>query len=393
MVGLGYQQREGESAAFFRTPTDARNVPAIYPNGFLPLITSDIDDLAVAAGSRGEIGDWDADVSLVYGVNKLDYGVENSLNASYGAASQTTFDAGSMEYDQLVFNLGFVRATSFGRGTPLNIALGLEARQETYSIEAGESASYLRGPVTTAAAGSQGFPGFQPANEVDEDRTAYGVYVDIESQLTTGLLASVAARAEDYSDFGSAVTGKISARYDFNDSFALRGTVSTGFRAPGLQQEFFTSTATNFINGVPFEVGTFPATSDVARTLGASDLDAEESVNYSFGAVFRIADFEATIDAYRIDIDDRIVLSENLNQPNVAALIAPFGSQRGAILHQWRRHDHRGYRCRTAAALQRRGRTPGSHCVGELQRHRGHKGTQYRRLVIARPAAGAVRPR
>ena len=133
-------------------------------------------------------------------------------------------------------------------------------------------------------------------------------------------------RGEDYSDFGSAVTGKVAGRYDFTDSFALRGAVSTGFRAPGLQQEFFTSTATNFISGVPFEVGTFPATSDVAITLGAQPLDAEESRNYSLGTVLRFGGFEATIDAYRIDIDDRIVLSENLNTPQVAALIAPFGA-------------------------------------------------------------------
>lgn len=327
----GYQQREGESAAFFRLATDARNVPAIYPEGFLPLITTDIDDVTVGAGTRGRVGDWDMDASLVYGDNQIDYGVENSLNASFGPASQTSFDAGTMEYDQLVFNLGFVRATSFGRGTPINIALGVEARRESYGIEAGEPASYERGPVATAPLGSQGFPGFQPTNEVDEDRTAYGGYIDVESQLTERFLASVAARAEDYSDFGSAVTGKISARYDFSDAFALRGTVSTGFRAPGLQQAFFTSTATNFITGaggvqVPTEIGTFPATSAVAQTLGARPLDAEESVNYSLGAVFRIDDFEATIDAYRIDIDDRIVLSENLNQPNVAALIAPFGA-------------------------------------------------------------------
>ena len=206
------------------------------------------------------------------------------------------------------------------------MALGIEARQENYSIDAGEPASYNRGPIVGVAAGSQGFPGFQPSNELDEDREAYSAYVDVEARLTQKFLASVAIRGEDYSDFGSAVTGKVAARYDFTDAFALRGAVSTGFRAPGLQQEFFTSTATNFISGVPFEVGTFPATSDVAITLGAQPLDAEESVNYSLGTVFRLGGFEATIDAYRIDIEDRIVLSENLNTPQVAALIAPFGA-------------------------------------------------------------------
>lgn len=323
----GYQQRDGESAAFFRIPTNANNVPAIYPNGFLPLITSDVEDLALAWGTRFQLGSWDADTSIVYGRNELAYGVENTLNPTFGAASQTSFDAGALEYDQIVFNFGLVRELEIG-GLPVNTAVGLEARREGYSIEAGEPASYIRGPVTTATPGSQGFPGFQPTNEVDEDREAYGVYVDLESQITDSFLASIAARVEDYSDFGSAVTGKLSARYDFTPAFALRSTLSTGFRAPGIQQAYFTSTATNFIAGVPFEIGTFPATSATARALGAQELDAEESTNYSLGAVFRVADFEATIDAYRIDIDDRIVLSENLNaptaRPDLTALLAPF---------------------------------------------------------------------
>jgi iron complex outermembrane receptor protein len=322
----GYQKRDGDSAAFPRIFNDARNVPAIYPDGFLPLITTDIDDLALGWGVRGALGSWQADVSLVYGSNEIAYGVENSLNTSYGAASQTDFDAGGMKYDQIVLNAGIVRGFDWGLAEPVNVAFGIEARQENYSIDDGEPASYDAGPVAGAPAGAQGFPGFKPENVLDEDREAYGAYVDVEARVTEQFLASVAVRGEDYSDFGSAVTGKLSARYDFTPSFALRGTASTGFRAPGLQQSYFTSTATNFINGIPFEVGTFPATSPTAVVLGAQPLDAEKSRNYSLGTVFRSGAFEATIDAYRIDISDRIVLSENLNTPQVAALIAPFGA-------------------------------------------------------------------
>jgi len=323
----GYQNRQGNSAAFPRIFNDARNVPAIYPNGFLPLITTDIDDLAAGWGVRGKAGAWDADLSLVYGSNKVAYGVEHSLNTSYGAASQTSFDAGAMKYDQFTLDGSIVRGFDVGSlPEPVNVALGIEARRESYGIDAGEPASYDRGPVAGVAAGSQGFPGFQPSNVLDESRTSYSAYVDIESKLTQKLLGSVAVRGEHYSDFGSAVTGKIAGRYDFTDHFALRGAVSTGFRAPGLQQEFFTSTATNFIGGIPFEVGTFPATSEVAITLGAQPLDAEKSRNYSFGTVIRLSGFELTVDAYRIDIRDRIVLSENLNTPQVAALISPFGA-------------------------------------------------------------------
>jgi iron complex outermembrane receptor protein len=322
----GYQNRKGNSAAFPRIFNDVRNVPAIYPNGFLPLITTDIDDIAIGWGVKGQLGGWDADVSLVYGSNQIDYGVDHSLNQSYGALSQTSFDAGGMNYDQYVLNAGVVRGFDLGMAQPLNVALGVEARREGYSIDAGEPTSYDRGPIVGGLAGAQGFPGFKPENELDKHRTAYSAYVDVEAQVTEKFLASAAVRGEHYSDFGDAVTGKLAARFDFTPSFALRGAVSTGFRAPGLQQEFFTSTATNFINGIPFEVGTFPATSATAIVLGAKPLDAEKSVNYSLGTVLRFGDFEATIDAYRINIDDRIVLSENLNTPQVAALIAPFGA-------------------------------------------------------------------
>jgi iron complex outermembrane receptor protein len=322
----GYQNRDGNSAAFPRIFNDPRNVPAIYPAGFLPLITTDIDDIAAGWGVKGKLAGWDADVSLVYGSNQIDYGVEHSLNNSYGAASQTSFDAGGMNYDQYVLNAGVVRGFDVGLAQPLNVALGIEARREGYSIDAGEHASWDRGPVVGGLAGAQGFPGFKPVNELDEHRTAYSAYADVEAQVTERFLASVAVRGEHYSDFGSAVTGKLSGRFDFTRSFAVRGTVSNGFRAPGLQQEFFTSTATNFINGVPFEVGTFPATSETAIVLGAKPLDAEKSKNYSLGTVLRFGNFEATIDAYRIDIEDRVVLSENLNTPQVAALISPFGA-------------------------------------------------------------------
>ncbi|MEO8064928.1 MAG: TonB-dependent receptor, partial [Pseudomonadota bacterium] len=323
----GYQNRDANSAAFPRIFNDPRNVPEIYPNGFLPLITTDIDDIAAGWGVRGKLGGWDADVSLVYGSNTVTYGVEHSLNRSYGPASQTSFDAGEMNYDQFTLDASMVRGFEAGSlPEPINVAFGIEVRREGYGIDAGELASYDRGPIVGQPASAQGFPGFQPSNELDEHRNAFSAYVDVESRLTQKFLASVALRGEHYSDFGSAVTGKLAGRFDFTDSFALRGAVSTGFRAPGLQQEFFTSTATNFIGGVPFEVGTFPATSDVAVTLGAQPLDPEKSKNYSLGTVLRFGSFETTIDAYRIDIRDRIVLSENLNTPQVAALITPFGA-------------------------------------------------------------------
>ncbi|MFN3353560.1 MAG: TonB-dependent receptor plug domain-containing protein, partial [Brevundimonas sp.] len=329
----GFQDRDSESAAFPRLSDNVNNVAAIYPNGFLPLIAINSQDTSLAGGLRGLIGGWDADFSLVYGRNALEYRTENSLNATYGADSPTSFDSGETIYDQLVFGADFVRAFEVGLSGPLTLAWGLEARRETYEIKAGQPESYNRGPLgtnTALAGGAQGFVGFQPSNEVDEDRDAVGVYAEAELPLTDKLTVQGAVRIEDYSDFGDSQTGKLSARYDFSPAFALRGSISTGFRAPSLQQSFYTATSSVIQNGQVVETGTFPATSPVAEILGAEPLEAERSTNYSLGTVIRLGDFDLTIDAYRIEIEDQIALSENITRtfsPQVAALLDPLGIQ------------------------------------------------------------------
>ena len=328
-----YQTRDGQSAGFFRRASDSRNVPAIYPDGFLPYITSDVEDISVLGGVRGDWGEWGYDFSLGYGRNELGYGVENSLNTSMGASSPTRFDAGAMIYDQLTANADFHRTYDVAAfAGPLSLAVGAEYRLEGYQIEAGEPASYINGGVTGSGgailpSGSQVFPGFQPSNEVDEDRDSIALYIDAETDVTDRLTVSAAARGESYSDFGETLTGKLAARYQFTDAFAVRGAISNGFRAPSLQQSYFTSTATVFTGTppVPVEVGTFPATSPVATALGGQALDAETSLNLSGGIVFTQGGFTLTVDAYAIDIDDRIVLSENLSGPDVEALLTGAG--------------------------------------------------------------------
>jgi iron complex outermembrane receptor protein len=317
-----YQDRESRSAGFFRRALDDRNVIQIYPDGFLPIIAPDVTDYSAAGGATWDAGDWALDTSLTFGSNEMQFGVENTLNRSMGTASPTTFDAGGFNYDQLVLNFSAVRAYEVGLASPLNVATGLEAREESYEIFAGEPSSWINGGVllpsgAPTASGAQVFPGFRPQNATDADRTAIGAYVDLEADLTEKFLGSVAVRAEDYSDFGSNVSGKVAARYDFTDSFALRASAQTGFRAPSLQQQYFATTSTNFIAGIPYEITSFPVSDPVARALGAKDLDAEEAVNFSLGAVMSFSAVTLTIDAYQIDIDDRIVLSENLTQDNV----------------------------------------------------------------------------
>ena len=342
----GYQKRDASAAAFYRTPTDATQNPDYgsgrkYPNGYLPEILTDTTDWTAAGGVRGSLGEWGIDINLGYGSNKIEFGAENTMNPTYGIDGPTEFYAGSLQYDQLVFGIDASREYDLGWHGPLNVAVGLEARSENYQIGAGEEASYARGPVlsaggSTLAFGSRGFTGFTPSNEVDEDRNNVGVYLDLEGEVIDGLTLSGAVRYENYSDFGDNVSGKFAARYDFTPHFAVRGAVSTGFRAPSLQQQYYTQTSILYINNVAYETGTYPSISEVGTALGGTPLDAEESVNYSLGFVARNGPFELTADAYRIDIKDRVILSETLTGSATAAvgtnartifdLLAPYGA-------------------------------------------------------------------
>jgi iron complex outermembrane receptor protein len=326
-----YQDRETVSAGFFRRALDDRNVIEIYPDGFLPKINPTTTDYSALGGVRFDWGGWDADASVGYGKNKMEFQIIDTLNRSLGTASGTEFDAGGFESSQVVLALNMVKGFAVdGLASDLNVAWGIEGRRENYKIFAGEPDSYRNGGVllgsgASTASGAQVFPGFQPSNERDESRGAIGVYVDVEANVTDALLMSGAVRAESYSDFGETLTGKLAARYDVTDSFALRASIQNGFRAPSLQQQYFTTTSTNFVNGIPFDVTTFTVDDPIAQALGAKSLDAETSVNYAIGAVFQTGAFNLTVDAYKIDVTDRIVLSENLTAANVQAYLVSQG--------------------------------------------------------------------
>jgi iron complex outermembrane receptor protein len=337
-----YSKREGEGGGFYRRASDSRNVQSIYPDGFLPVITSNIADYSLATGLRGAFKDLNYDVSAVYGKDEFSFGVINSLNTSFGPTSQTEFDAGTLTYDQLTLNADFSQLVDVDMfENSLNIAFGFEYRSEGYNIEAGESASYERGtfgrggavtdPINGpfGSAGSQVFPGFTPSATGDNSRHNVSAYIDLEADITAIWNLTVAARIEDYSDFGSTVSGKIANRVELSEELALRFSASTGFRAPSLQQQYFTSISTVFVDAVPTETGTFSPNSDVAKALGSPGLDAEDSVSFGGGLTWTpLTEFSLSVDYYHIDIEDRIVLSNNLSGSEVEALLAGTGANR-----------------------------------------------------------------
>ncbi|WP_283562936.1 TonB-dependent receptor [Hymenobacter sp. H14-R3] len=325
----GINVRRGDAYAYTRFPTvgDANGDPipnprsnaTLYPNGFDPIITSAIFDGQGAAGGRGTFGAWDVDLSNSFGSNRFHYGVKNTLNATLGAASPTTFDAGGFQLQQDVVDLNISRRfKTVGQG--LNLAFGSEYRREWYQIFAGELGSYNNyAPNSGIAGGSQGFPGFQPRNVLKASRNNIGVYADAELDVTKAWLVEGAVRFENYSDFGSNVTGKLATRLKLSDAFSLRGTLSTGFRAPSLAQINFNTVFTNVVGGKPVDILLDRNNGPVTTAVGIPPLTRELSRSASVGITGRAGSiFTFTVDGYYIHIQDRIVLTGTFDQTDSA---------------------------------------------------------------------------
>lgn len=304
----GTNNRKGESYAWTRFADDDRNIASIYPDGFDPLIKADIVDNSIAAGVRTKLKGWEMDLSNTFGSNKFEYSLENTLNTSLGATSPTAFEAGGFSLNQNTINLGFSKFLK-DKLSGLNLAYGAEYRVENYQIFAGEEKSY-KSYIAGVPGGSQGFPGFQPSDEIKASRSNFGLYFDTEADFTKKFMVGAALRFENYSDFGNTLNGKISTRLKINDEITFRGTASTGFRAPSLPQINFNSTVTNFINGQPVEVLIARNNSEVTKTLGIPSLKQELSKNASLGFTVRPNNtFSLTVDGYWVQIKDRIVLT------------------------------------------------------------------------------------
>ena len=324
----GRNFRDTDAYAFTRNG-DERVVQSIYPGGFSPRITSNILDNSLAVGIRTETASgWKIDFSNTNGKNLFHYYVKGTLNASLENASPTEFDAGGHSLTQNTTNIDLSK--NFGSVLEgLNVAFGSEFRTEKFEIFAGEEGSYatydtngrvITDPTTQSAptdtdsgelrpGGSQGFPGYSPLNVVDKSRSNISLYTDVELDVTKALLVSGAVRFENYSDFGSTLNGKLAARIKASNNFNIRGSVSTGFRAPSLAQVYYNLRFTNFSSSGASEVLLTPNNSPVTKAFGIQKLNEEKAINASLGFTSTFGDFTATVDGYYISVKDRIVLT------------------------------------------------------------------------------------
>lgn len=332
----GRNYRDTDAFAFTRNGGE-RVVTSIFPNGFTPRITSNIIDNSISAGVRTETETgWKIDVNNTWGKNSFHYFIKGTLNASLQGSSPTDFDAGGHSLSQNTTSLDF---SKYYENTleGMNIAFGIEYRTENFEIFAGEEGSYstydINGlPITDPGnqtqptdplsgelrpGGSQGFPGYSPANEVDRSRSNLSVYADAELDITDAFLLSAAARFEEYSDFGNTTNGKLAFRIKATEGVNIRGSVSTGFRAPSLAQIYYNLRFTDFQGGVATETLLSANNSPVTASFGIEQLDEEIALNGALGATATFGGFTATIDGYYISVKDRIVLTGTFAAPQI----------------------------------------------------------------------------
>ncbi len=318
-----YSNRDSQGAAFFRYPDSSTNILAVNPGGFRPVTQGDNMDFSVTGGVRGKTdGDWNWDLSAVYGYNNFEFGLKNSLNASLGVTSPTSFDLAEYSYGQLIVNADVSREVELPAVQSGNIAFGLEYRHEMFETEAGDPASFAAGPDITKDVGAQAGPGLRPQDEVDVNRDTFGAYVDLELDVTDDFLLQLSGRFENYDDFGEALTGKAAAHWEIMPNFAIRSSVSNSFRAPALTQSNFQFGTTSFGAGGALVSGLhLPVSNPIAQALGAKRLKEETSMNYSIGFTAQASErLSLAVDFFRIDVDDRITRSERFDE----AVIEPF---------------------------------------------------------------------
>ena len=336
---------EGKNWVGFRQASNVNNVISIYPDGFEPRLVVNQKDYSLTAGARGTgLFGWDWDASITHGRNLALTSITDSVNPTYGNLSPTAFYLGEFNAGETAADLDFTRDFDTGFfAAPLTVAIGAEGRRDTYGIGAGDVASYADGgqPVLTGPSaglytdlpGSQAFSGFRPQDALQASRKSEGAYVDLDTKITKSWELGLAGRFEHYSDFGNDTSGKLSSRYEFSPAVALRGSVSNGFRAPALGQEYYSAGATAQYKGVDYTIANLPVNSEAAKLLGAQPLKPEKSTNVSLGIVLKpTTGMTLTADAYTIALRNRIVQSAQIGlspsgvlDPDLAALLTAQG--------------------------------------------------------------------
>lgn len=332
----GFSQRSTNANAWTRQADADGNVPEVYPNGFNPIQNTDITDFTFDNGLKFKVAGWDVDFYNAFGSNRFTYQIDNTINATLGVRSPTSFNAGG--HSLLQNTTGFNATKQFDVLEGLNIAFGSEFRYEKFDIIRGQEASYamydINGnvvtpdtpkdllvavpgsdPVRYRPGGSQGFPGY--SINLNKSRNNFAAYVDTELDITKKWMISLAGRFENYSDFGSTINGKFATRYAITPQFALRGSVSTGFRAPSLAQKYYALQFTNFQGGNLVTIQLASNDSDLAKLAGISQLKEETSLNGSVGFTFNTGKFTATVDGYYINVKNRIVLTGNFSREDL----------------------------------------------------------------------------
>lgn len=330
----GYSLRHGTSGGFYRRPRESRTFTGLYPNGYLPQIGTDIQDISLAAGIKGNWDGWNIDFSNTFGQNSFIYNIGNTGNTSMRFASPNEFNAGGLRFSQNTINLDFSKKYDVWEG--INVAFGAEHRYENFKITQGEEASYATYDISgnvwngnsvrptdffgaSLPGGSQVFNGFKPGNAVDKNRQSVAAYADVEFNFTNWLLVDAAARYENYSDFGSTFNYKLASRIKVAPNFNVRFAGSTGFRAPSIHQIYYNVTSTLFTNNQLLEVGTFSNDSQLAGLLDMPKLKQETSKSASVGFTYRIpsAGLSFTADGYFTRIDNRIILTDQFLRKDV----------------------------------------------------------------------------
>lgn len=339
-------------AGGFVNDANTFNFASVYPGGFTPRFIGKVDQLYAITGVKGEADSGlTYDFSATLAKNSLDLSMTDSLSASYGPQSQTSFFFGKLIQREQNLNLDLTYPLEVGFASPVTVSGGAEFRREEYETTVGDLQSYGAGPfarqplynlvspgvytpalntatpavqsVSLQSPAASGYGGVSPIFAGKNSQQSYAIYVGAETDITDKLTAGVAGRWENYDTFGSTVVGKVNARYDFTDAFALRFTAGTGFHAPSPGQNNTQIVTTNFRNGNQVQTGTYPVTSDIAQFYGATSLNPEKSVNLGGGIVLTPADkLTITLDGYTVKVKNRIGISQTfrVSADNLAAL-------------------------------------------------------------------------